>query len=90
MNIRWEGVGEDEKGYTEDGHCIVRIDRAYWRPAEVDTLLGDATKAREELGWQATVGFSDLVKEMVETDLSDAKRDALTNQHGYKTFSRHE
>jgi len=90
MAIRWEGVGEDEKGYTDDGRCIVRIDRAYWRPAEVDALLGDAKKAREELGWQATVGFSDLVKEMVEKDLSDAKRDALTNQHGYKTFSRHE
>lgn len=90
MAIRWEGVGEDEKGYTDDGRCIVRIDRAYWRPAEVDALLGDAKKAREELGWQATVGFSDLVKEMVEKDLSDAKLDALTNQHGYKTFSRHE
>ncbi|MDP7456087.1 MAG: GDP-mannose 4,6-dehydratase [Gammaproteobacteria bacterium] len=90
MKIHWQGSGEDEKGFDEYANCIVRIDKAYWRPAEVDSLLGDAQKARKELGWKSTVSFEQLIGEMVEKDLKDAQRDALSTRHGYSTRSYHE
>ncbi|NOY71246.1 MAG: GDP-mannose 4,6-dehydratase [Gammaproteobacteria bacterium] len=90
-SIRWEGEGVDEKGYdTETGHCIVAVDPRYFRPTEVETLLGDPTKAREKLGWVPKVTFEEMVHEMMENDLELAKRDALVKEHGFKAFDYHE
>lgn len=74
-SITWKGQGVDEKGYLPDGQCIVAIDPRYFRPAEVETLLGDATKAKEKLGWSPRVKFSELVREMVRADLELAERE---------------
>ena len=75
MPLRWEGTGVDEKGYTSDGRCVVEVDPGYFRPAEVETLLGDASKARAKLGWTPKIAFSDLVKEMVDADLLEAEHE---------------
>ena len=89
--IRWEGEGVDEKGYDEDtGQCIVAVDPRYFRPTEVETLLGDPTKAKEKLGWEPRISFEEMVHEMMEHDLSLAKRDALVKEHGYKAFDYNE
>jgi len=88
--VRWEGSGVDEKGYDEDGNCIVSVDPRYFRPTEVETLLGDASKAREKLGWQPKTTFDELVKEMVREDLKTAERDELVKSHGYYTNTYHE
>jgi GDPmannose 4,6-dehydratase len=88
--IRWEGAGESEKGYDGHGRCIVAVDPRYFRPTEVETLLGDATKAREKLGWTPKVQFADLVAEMVREDLKTAERDELVKRHGFITFDHHE
>jgi len=72
------------------GRTIVRIDPRYFRPAEVDTLLGDAGKARAKLGWQPEIGFDALVKEMVATDLDQAKRHQLVSSQGFRTPTRRE
>lgn len=72
LNITWEGEGVDEVGKDQNGRIIVRIDPAYFRPTEVDLLLGDATKIKKALGWEPSVSFKELVKEMVEEDLKDA------------------
>jgi GDPmannose 4,6-dehydratase len=72
------------------GTPIIRIDPSYFRPAEVETLLGDPTKARNKLGWTAKTDFATLVKEMMRADLDIAKRDALVSRHGYATPDRHE
>jgi len=91
IQIRWEGAGVEEKGYEEaTGHCIVAVDPRYFRPTEVETLLGDATKAREMLGWQPEISFPDLVREMVREDLKEAERDALCRREGYPTLRRKE
>ncbi|MGC1954564.1 MAG: GDP-mannose 4,6-dehydratase [Gammaproteobacteria bacterium] len=90
LEIRWEGVGIDEKGYDRDGRCIIAIDPRYFRPTEVETLLGDPTKAREKLGWVPTTSFQDLVSEMVREDLKAAERDELVKRHGYSVFDYHE
>jgi GDPmannose 4,6-dehydratase len=90
MQITWQGSGKDEKGYDNSGQCIVRVDPRYFRPAEVDTLLGDATKAKERLGWTANTTFSELVSEMVREDLKLAERDELVRRNGYATFCYHE
>ncbi|WP_437187197.1 GDP-mannose 4,6-dehydratase [Planctomicrobium sp. SH668] len=87
MNIAWEGVGVDEKGVDQNtGKTIVQIDPRYIRPAEVDTLLGDSSRAREKLGWKPKISFDELVREMVEADLELAKRDDLVKQAGFKAF----
>jgi GDPmannose 4,6-dehydratase len=83
ISVRWKGAGADEKGYDAQGRCIVAVDPRYFRPAEVDTLLGDATKARQRLGWKPKVGFRDLVKEMAREDLREAERTQLVRKHGY-------
>jgi GDPmannose 4,6-dehydratase len=89
--IRWEGTGVDEKGYdAENGQCIVAVDPRYFRPTEVETLLGDPTKAREKLGWVPEITFDQLVHEMMANDLDMAKRDALVKEHGYKAFDYNE
>lgn len=72
------------------GDIIVKVDPRYFRPTEVETLLGDPTKARERLGWQPKTPFSDLVREMTCMDLEEAQRDALCNTEGFKTFNYHE
>jgi len=90
ISIRWEGSGVDEKGYDQDGRCIVAVDPRYFRPTEVDTLLGDASKARRKLGWAPKVSFKELVAEMVREDLREAERDELIRKNGYRVMDRHE
>jgi GDPmannose 4,6-dehydratase len=90
IRVRWEGNGVDEKGYDAAGKCIVAVDPRHFRPTEVETLLGDATKAREKLGWTPKISFRELVAEMVREDLKAAGRDELLKQHGYSILSRHE
>jgi GDPmannose 4,6-dehydratase len=85
MRIEWRGSGGEEVGVDrKSGHTVVRIDPRYLRPAEVETLLGDASKARAELGWVPRTDFNDLVREMVEADLALARRDALVSREGYR------
>jgi GDPmannose 4,6-dehydratase len=88
--LNWRGEGVDEKGYDAQGNCIVRVDPRYFRPTEVETLLGDATKAREKLGWTPKISFAGLVSEMVREDLKAAERDELVKKHGFKAMDRHE
>jgi GDPmannose 4,6-dehydratase len=91
MKIEWQGEGIDEVGIdTANGRPLVRVDPRHFRPTEVETLLGDATKARQKLGWTAEVGFSELVAEMVESDLELAKRDAMVAKEGYRVYNHHE
>jgi GDPmannose 4,6-dehydratase len=91
MQLRWEGRGAEEKGYDAvTGQCIMLVDPRYYRPTEVDTLLGDASKAREKLGWTPRIGFEELVSEMVREDLEVAKRDDLVSNAGFRTFNYHE
>ena len=91
QKIRWEGSGVDEKGYDEEsGNCIVEVDPRYFRPTEVETLLGDPGKAKRELGWVPKITFKELVSEMVREDLKMAERDELCRREGYKTYSYNE
>lgn len=90
ISISWEGEGVDEKGYDADGKCIVSVDPRYFRPTEVETLLGDATKAREKLGWVPKISFAELVREMVREDLISAEKNALIQDKGYKVLRRNE
>ena len=91
IKMRWEGTGVEEKGYNaETGKCIVQVDPRYFRPTEVETLLGDPTKAKEKLGWTPKVTFKELVAEMVREDLKSAERDELVKKHGYKAMDYHE
>ncbi len=90
MVIRWQGLGVDEKGYGEDGKCVIAVDPAYFRPAEVESLLGDASKAKEKLGWTPRVRFEALVQEMVRADMAEAERDEMARRLGYAVMDRHE
>ncbi|MFV0887460.1 GDP-mannose 4,6-dehydratase [Metapseudomonas otitidis] len=90
IDIHWEGHGVNERGIDRDGNCIVLVDPRYFRPTEVETLLGDATKARTKLGWEPLTTFEELVKEMVCEDLKAAERDDLVDRHGYQTNAYHE
>ena len=91
LTIRWEGTGVHEKGYDDaTGNCIVSVDPRYFRPAEVATLLGDPSKAKQKLGWSPKTSFQSLVQEMMQQDLEAAKRDELIKQHGFRYFARHE
>jgi len=84
INLTWRGSGVEEKAYDSRGNCVVAIDPRYFRPAEVDSLLGDASKAHSKLGWKPKTSFSELVKEMVISDLEAAQRDRLVHTAGYK------
>lgn len=84
IDLTWRGSGLEEQGIDSDGRVLVAVDPRYFRPAEVDTLLGDASKAKRELGWEPQIGFDELVREMAQADLRDARRDALITQHGYR------
>ncbi len=75
MSITWKGSGENEKGYDQNGHCRVAIDPMYYRPAEVESLLGDASKAKSKLGWSPKTNFSALVKEMMKADFIQAEQE---------------
>jgi GDPmannose 4,6-dehydratase len=90
MTIAWEGEGAEERGLDARGNVVVAVDPRYYRPTEVNSLLGDASKARNELGWQPRVTFIELVKEMAAEDLKTAERDALVRKHGYSIFNFHE
>ncbi len=99
IGIEWRGSGIDEVGLVASapsdsplrpGQRIVAIDRRYFRPAEVDTLLGDPSKARDKLGWRPRTPFADLVREMVREDLDQARRDALVSDAGFRTYQRNE
>jgi len=87
MNIEWRGHGVDEQGFdTRTGAVVVEVDPRYFRPAEVETLLGDPSKARARLGWAPELSFDALVKEMVSGDLEIARRDAIIAREGFKTY----
>lgn len=88
--LTWVGSGVDEKGYDIHGKCIVAVDPRYFRPTEVETLLGDASKAKDKLGWSPKISFDELVAEMVSEDLKTAERDELVKRHGYKSMDYHE
>jgi GDPmannose 4,6-dehydratase len=91
IKIRWEGNGVDEKGIDENsGNVIVAVDPRYFRPTEVETLLGDPSKAKEKLGWETRTTFKELVSEMVVSDLKEAERDQLCNKEGFAVPERHE
>ena len=87
LKLGWQGHGVDEKALDENGNVVVAVDAAYFRPTEVETLLGDATRARVELGWTPRTSFSELVREMVDSDLDSAERDALVRKHGYNAYN---
>ena len=83
--IRWEGEGLDEKGYdSETGNLIVAVDPSYFRPTEVETLLGDSSKAKEKIGWKPKISLEEMVHEMMEHDINISKRDSLAKEHGFK------
>lgn len=100
IEIEWRGSGEYEVGIVSRirqseakvaiGDTIVRIDSRYYRPTEVETLLGDSTNARKKLGWVPKIDFAELVREMIFADLETAKRDALVEQNGFKFYKFHE
>jgi GDPmannose 4,6-dehydratase len=91
IEVRWEGKGVEEKGYDNaTGKLIVQVDPRYFRPTEVETLLGDPTKARVKLGWTPKTTFHELVSEMVREDLKSAQRDELVKKHGFAAFDYHE
>jgi GDPmannose 4,6-dehydratase len=90
MEISWRGDGLDEKGYDQTGKCIVAVDPRYFRPTEVETLLGDASKAKEKLDWTPKISFKELVSEMAREDLKAAQRDELARKNGFTTYNYHE
>ncbi len=91
MRIRWEGEGTDERGIdARSGRCVVSVDPRYFRPTEVETLLGDAGKARERLGWQPKISFEEMVREMMQHDMELAQRDDLVEREGFKAFQYYE
>ena len=91
IDIEWSGSDINEIGRDKvSGNIIVRIDKRYFRPTEVDSLLGDSSKAKNKLGWKPKITFGQLVKEMMESDLIEAERDLLSENQGYKTYSYQE
>jgi GDPmannose 4,6-dehydratase len=90
IKITWQGQGVDEKGFDAQGRCVVAVDPRYFRPTEVETLLGDPTKAKEKLGWTPKTTFAELVSEMVREDLKAAERDELVKKHGYQAMDYRE
>jgi GDP-mannose 4,6-dehydratase len=90
LALHWQGQGVEEKAYDAAGKCRVAVDPKYFRPTEVETLLGDPAKAREKLGWTPKTSFNELVTEMVREDLKAAERDELIKHHGYKAMDYHE
>jgi len=90
IKLIWEGQGVEERAVDQSGSTVVEVDPRYFRPTEVETLLGDPTYAHERLGWKPTVSFEELVKEMVDADHLAAERDQLVKNHGYAAYDYHE
>jgi len=90
LAIRWQGKGVDEKAINDKGNTVVAVDPRYFRPAEVETLLGDPSKAKKKLGWTAQTSFQELVEEMVIADLKAAERDELVKRHGFAAYDYNE
>jgi GDPmannose 4,6-dehydratase len=90
LKVSWKGEGVNEKGFDERGRCIVSVDPKYFRPTEVETLLGDPSKARKKLGWTPKIRFAELVAEMMREDLKAAERDELVKKHGFPAYDYHE
>jgi GDPmannose 4,6-dehydratase len=90
LTVRWEGKGVDERGVTADGRTIIKVDPRYFRPTEVETLLGDPTKAHAKLGWKPTTTLEQLVDEMMVHDLDLAKREQVQRQAGFAVNASHE
>jgi GDPmannose 4,6-dehydratase len=90
MTVQWQGEGVDETGVDGQGRTIVRVDPRYFRPTEVETLLGDPSKAHAKLGWKPRISFEEMVREMVREDLKVAERDSLIREHGYRPMQGHE
>ena len=91
IELEWMGDGVEEVGIDRNtGNEIISIDPRYFRPTEVDTLLGDPTKAKQKLGWEPKITFDELVKEMVAEDYKAAKKDAFVREAGYETYNYHE
>jgi GDPmannose 4,6-dehydratase len=90
IQITWQGQGTEETGTDQHGKAIVKVDPKYFRPTEVETLLGDPTKARVKLGWTPKTTFQELVTEMVREDLKSAERDELVKKHGFTAYDYHE
>ena len=87
MDLRWQGTGVDEKAVDRQGNVVVAVDPRYFRPTEVETLLGDPSKAKRELGWTPQTSFDELVREMIDADYKTAQRDALALAHGFNAYS---
>jgi GDPmannose 4,6-dehydratase len=87
IQLTWNGSGVEEKAVDKHGKVLVAVDPRYFRPTEVETLLGDPSKAKRELGWEPATSFDELVREMVESDLNAAERDALVVRHGYDAYN---
>jgi len=90
LDLTWQGSGVEEKAIDKAGNVVVAVDPRYFRPTEVEALLGDASKAQRELGWTPRTSFDELVREMVESDLRAAQRDALVLRHGFDAYNVHE
>ncbi|HWR04290.1 MAG TPA: GDP-mannose 4,6-dehydratase [Humidesulfovibrio sp.] len=90
MAISWSGAGLEETGTDEKGRVVVRVDSRYFRPTEVETLLGDPSRARDELGWVPKITFSEMVAEMVDEDLKSAQRDELVKRNGFMAYNYNE
>ena len=90
LKLQWKGQGVDEVAVDQSGAAVVAVDPLYFRPTEVETLLGDPSYAHARLGWKPTVTFEQLVKEMVEADLVLAERDKLVKKHGFNAYEYHE
>jgi GDPmannose 4,6-dehydratase len=90
IRLEWKGEGVNEQAFDQNGNVVVAVDPRYFRPAEVETLLGDSTKARRELDWSPRTDFRTLVEEMALEDLKAAERDALVTRHGYDAYNYHE
>jgi GDPmannose 4,6-dehydratase len=91
INIQWKGRGINEIGIdASTGNTIVSVDARYFRPTEVETLLGDATKAKEKLGWEPKISFDEMVKEMTAADLKEAEKEKLYQNKGFETFHHYE
>ncbi len=86
MGIEWRGQGAEEKGFDPDGRCVVAVDPGYYRPAEVETLLGDATRAREKLGWKPRTDLQELVTDMVRSDFAEAKAEMESSLQRRRTL----
>ena len=87
--IRWEGEGVEEVGIRSDtGEIVIKVDKNYFRPTEVETLLGDPTKAREKLGWTPSTTLEELVAEMIASDKDKASKESYLKMNGYNVTSR--